>query len=117
MTGSTDGARAGATSVDRPRPRRCRRWSAPPSSAATGATATALMREMQHRFHIHGRTGPVSYALSAVEIALWDLAGKRAGQPIATLLGGAPRTPDAYASLLRHAEPPLVAAAVERALA
>jgi D-galactarolactone cycloisomerase len=77
----------------------------------------ALMREMQHRFHIHGRTGPVSYALSAVEIALWDLAGKRAGQPIATLLGGAPRTLNAYASLLRYAEPPLVAAAVERALA
>lgn len=77
----------------------------------------ALMAEMQHRFHIHGRTGPVMYALSALEIALWDLAGKRAAQPIAALLGGAPRELTAYASLLRYAEPPLVAAAVERALA
>jgi len=76
----------------------------------------ALLRELQHRFHIHGRTGPVSYALSAVEIALWDIAGKVSGQPIATLLGGAPRELAAYASLLRYGEPPLVAAAVERAM-
>ena len=60
-----------------------------------------LMRRMQHRFHIHGRTGPVNYALSALEIALWDIAGKVAGQPIASLLGGVPCTLDAYASLLR----------------
>jgi D-galactarolactone cycloisomerase len=72
---------------------------------------------MQHRFHIHGRTGPVAYALSAVEIALWDIAGKAAGLPVAALLGGAPRELEAYASLLRYSEPPLVAAAVERALA
>jgi L-alanine-DL-glutamate epimerase-like enolase superfamily enzyme len=76
-----------------------------------------LMARMQHRFHIHGRTGPVSYALSALEIALWDIAGKLAGTPIATLLGGAPRELDAYASLLRYSEPALVSAAVERALA
>ena len=76
----------------------------------------SLMHEMQHRFHIHGRTGPVVYALSAVEIACWDIAGKLAGQPIATLLGGAPRELETYASLLRYGEPDLVAAAVERAL-
>lgn len=75
-----------------------------------------LMLEMQHRFHIHGRTGPVAYALSAIEIALWDIAGKVASQPIASLLGGRPRELDAYASLLRYSEPSLVAAAVERAL-
>jgi D-galactarolactone cycloisomerase len=77
---------------------------------------TALMDEMQHRFHIHGRTGPAMYALSAIEIALWDIAGKVAGQPIATLLGSRPRELDAYASLLRYSEPELVAGAVERAL-
>lgn len=76
----------------------------------------ALMRELQHRLHIHGRTGPVMYALSAVEIACWDIAGKLAGQPVATLLGGRPRELQAYASLLRYGEPELVAAAVERAL-
>jgi D-galactarolactone cycloisomerase len=76
-----------------------------------------LMSEMHHRLHIHGRTGPVVYALSALEIALWDIAGKRASQPIATLLGGTPRELGAYASLLRYSEPNLVAGAVERALA
>lgn len=87
--------------------------------AFVGRDATdraALMLDMQHRFHIHGRTGPVVYALSAIEIALWDMAGKLANLPIATLLGGAPRELNAYASLLRYGEPPLVAAAVERAL-
>jgi L-alanine-DL-glutamate epimerase-like enolase superfamily enzyme len=75
------------------------------------------MTEMFPRFHIHGRTGPVLYALSAIEIALWDIAGKLASLPIASLLGGAPRELTAYASLLRCAEPELVAAAVDRALA
>jgi L-alanine-DL-glutamate epimerase-like enolase superfamily enzyme len=77
----------------------------------------SLMSEMQHRFHIHGRTGPVMYALSAIEIALWDIAGKIVSQPVAALLGGRAATLDAYASLLRYSEPRLVAAAVERALA
>ena len=81
------------------------------------ADRAGLMAEMQHRFHIHGRSGPVVYALSAIDIALWDIAGKQAGQPIATLLGGAPRELASYASLLRYSEPALVAAAVERALA
>lgn len=45
---------------------------------------SGLMAEMGHRFHIHGRTGPVAYALSAIEIALWDIAGKLASLPIAT---------------------------------
>jgi len=76
----------------------------------------ALMEAMQHRFHIHGRTGPVMYALSALDIALWDIAGKLASQPIASLLGGVPRELDAYASLLRYGEPALVAGAVERAM-
>jgi len=75
-----------------------------------------LMTEMSHRFHIHGRMGPVVYALSAIEIALWDIAGKLASLPLASLLGGTPRELTAYASLLRYAEPELVASAVQRAL-
>jgi D-galactarolactone cycloisomerase len=78
---------------------------------------TALMSELSHRFHIHGRTGAVVHALSAIDIALWDLAGKLASAPICTLLGGQPRELTAYASLLRYAEPALVTAAVDRALA
>lgn len=75
-----------------------------------------LMTEMSHRFHIHGGTGPVVYALSAIEIALWDIAGELASLPVASLLGSAPRELTASASLLRYAEPELVASAVERAL-
>ncbi|MFZ4758340.1 MAG: mandelate racemase/muconate lactonizing enzyme family protein [Burkholderiaceae bacterium] len=78
---------------------------------------SGLMAEMAQRFHIHGRSGPVVYAMSAIEIALWDIAGKLASQPIAALLGGAPRELTAYASLLRYSEPALITGAVERALA
>jgi L-alanine-DL-glutamate epimerase-like enolase superfamily enzyme len=75
-----------------------------------------LMDELFRRFHVHGRSGPVVYALSAIEVALWDIAGKRASTPIATLLGGAPRELTAYASLLRYGAPAPLAGAVERAM-
>src|SRR5215207_10816267 len=49
---------------------------------------------------MNGRRGVVIHALSAVEMALWDLCGKAAGKPVHALLGGEARshvTP--YASL------------------
>jgi L-alanine-DL-glutamate epimerase-like enolase superfamily enzyme len=68
-----------------------------------------LMAEMFQRLHIFGRNGSVVYALSAIDIALWDIAGKRAGQPIHKLLGaGPPGERAAYASLLRYGEPDVV---------
>ncbi|MDD5198798.1 MAG: enolase C-terminal domain-like protein [Terrimicrobiaceae bacterium] len=39
----------------------------------------------------YGRKGVAIEALSAVDIALWDLAGKAAGKPVHALLGGALR--------------------------
>ena len=48
-----------------------------------------------------GRRGPAIHAISGVEIALWDIAGKAAGKPIHALLGGARRHGvKAYASTL-----------------
>lgn len=38
-----------------------------------------------------GQAGPVLDAISALDIALWDIAGKRAGRPVYDLLGGAYR--------------------------
>ena len=40
----------------------------------------------------YGRKGPALFAVSAVDIALWDLAGKHCGQPVFQLLGGRART-------------------------
>lgn len=45
-----------------------------------------------------GRRGLVLRALSAVDVALWDLAAKRRGVPLAVLLGGTVRSVPAYAS-------------------
>ena len=39
----------------------------------------------------YGRKGAALYAVSAIDIALWDLAGKHFGQPVFELLGGRAR--------------------------
>src|SRR5262245_48167920 len=63
-----------------------------------------LLDRMQRALMIWGRRGLGMFALSGVDLALWDLAGKARGVPVAVLLGGvtSARTP-AYASLLRYA--------------
>lgn len=47
-----------------------------------------LWERMWWRLHYSGRGGSASLAISAVDIALWDLAGKRQGTPLWRLLGG-----------------------------
>ncbi len=59
-----------------------------------------LWRRMYFGTAMNGRRGMVIHAMSAVDMALWDLCGKALGQPVHALLGGATRksiTP--YASL------------------
>lgn len=76
-----------------------------------------LMRHLAQTFHLFGRSGPIVYGLSALDIALWDIRGKIAGQPIWSLLGGSSSRTHlkSYASLLRYSNSRAVGAAVERA--
>jgi L-alanine-DL-glutamate epimerase-like enolase superfamily enzyme len=50
-----------------------------------------LSRDLQQSLHLFGRYGITIFALSGLDIALWDLAGKAAGMPIHRLLGGLAR--------------------------
>ncbi len=56
----------------------------------------ALHDEMQWHVHYVGRGGVAAFAISAADIALWDLRGKRIGQPLWRMAGGADRTCRAY---------------------
>jgi L-alanine-DL-glutamate epimerase-like enolase superfamily enzyme len=76
-----------------------------------------LQAKIQKRLHIFGRMGIQCYALSGLDIALWDIAGKAAGKPVHELLGGATRAKlPCYASLLRYGDPALVSQYCKRAL-
>src|SRR6186997_1966383 len=62
----------------------------------------AFMEQVQRNLHLFGRYGITMFAISGLDIALWDLAARVKGEPLHRLLGGAKRAKiPAYASLLR----------------
>jgi D-galactarolactone cycloisomerase len=62
-----------------------------------------LTRDVLHATHLLGRNGSFVFAFSGIEIALWDLWGKRTGQPLHRLLAGRKASDvGCYASLLNY---------------
>jgi D-galactarolactone cycloisomerase len=57
-----------------------------------------LWEKVYQSTYYHGRKGLVIAALSGIDIALWDIMGKVAAQPLWRLLGGFGRPLSAYAS-------------------
>jgi L-alanine-DL-glutamate epimerase-like enolase superfamily enzyme len=78
----------------------------------------AFMERIQRNLHLFGRYGVTMFAISALDIALWDIAAKAKGEPLHRLIGTRKRARiPAYASLLRIGDPALVAGECEIARA
>ncbi len=60
------------------------------------AQVEALYDAMQWHVHYVARGGVASFAISAIDIGLWDLRGKAAEQPLWKMAGGAGQTCQAY---------------------
>jgi mandelate racemase len=76
-----------------------------------------LMRHFDRRFRLLGWQGLVGMALSGLDMALWDALGRAAGQPVATLLGAAPKplpAYDSYGLVDTRADLPALEASVKR---
>ena len=77
-----------------------------------------LWRRMYMGSVYYGRRGVAMHAISGVDIALWDIKGKKLGKPVSALLGTPKRDRvRPYASLLMPATEREVTAAVERLVA
>lgn len=69
----------------------------------SGLETERVTEKLHQLTYWHGRGGAMTHAISAVNIALWDLSGKALGQPVSVLLGGSHRTRiPVYGSILFH---------------
>lgn len=65
-------------------------------------TTERIWHELFYKLNPRVQTGVWSSAVSAVDIALWDIKGKRASQPVWRLLGGFSQTVEAYVTFGLH---------------
>lgn len=68
-----------------------------PMLLGQAAKPEALHDAMQWHVHYVARGGIASFAISAVDIALWDLRGLRRGESLVRMAGGASDRCGAYA--------------------
>jgi L-alanine-DL-glutamate epimerase-like enolase superfamily enzyme len=68
-----------------------------------------MLWDIMSRFDRHSRSGVMMMAISAVDIALWDLKGKILGQPVYKLLGGGRKRLKPYISALGFSVEPEMA--------
>ena len=87
---SPAGAKRSARACSRRRspPRRCIAALKPLAIGADPLQPEVLWHRMYHQTRDYGMKGAVIGAISGVDIALWDIAGKVRGEPVAKLLGG-----------------------------
>jgi len=82
------------------------------------AAIPAFSDRLQQQLHLFGRYGITMFAISGLDIALWDLAGKAEGKPLSDLIGPRRRhAVPAYASLLPIGDPAAIASECKQALA
>jgi L-alanine-DL-glutamate epimerase-like enolase superfamily enzyme len=76
-----------------------------------------INHELQQGLHLFGRYGITLFAISGLDIALWDIAGKIAELPLHKMMGSSSVIPvPAYASLFRYEDSELVADRVKHAI-
>ena len=77
------------------------------------ADPRSAFSELSRRLHIlgiqSGEPGPMAQIVAGTDVAMWDLAARRAAQPLWKLLGGSPTVP-VYASGLNPTNPEKLAA-------
>ena len=77
----------------------------------------AFMDRIQRNLHLFGRNGITMFAISALDIALWDIAARVQGVPLHRLIGTRKRTRSRpMHSLLRIGTPDLIAGECATAL-
>ncbi|MCL4128696.1 UNVERIFIED_CONTAM: hypothetical protein GTU68_062215 [Idotea baltica] len=69
---------------------------APALLGKDGSDITAIYDFMEWHMHYVGRGGIVSFAVSTIDIALWDIKCKKAEQPLWKMAGGAGNSCKAY---------------------